>query len=353
MAKNPYDPFGSTEPGYGAGPGMEPGGIAGNYSYQPPDPSQPHNTGVFGPTPGAPPPPPSFDRTAFRDKWMGSSGSMDDFLKNNPEFSGVHATNSKNGTYQLPSGELMDLQIAKGANGDNAAHGWTGVGEVHNGQASYYPPAPAMGQFGGPGGAAGGPNPNFNQDIKSTLQGIFSNQGNFNQDVVNRRTENARENLARFQKSQSANDKSVMASRGLVGSGAELTGQGKLGQDIANSYQNAASGIYADESHAADQRMMQALTTAAGMSEQEAQQAIDWFNSQTGRTNMENNFTLGQGNLALNDSKNKNDYDLGRRGIDFNYDQLNSNLDDKSVQDLIDLLKTRGTISTDSAKGYY
>jgi hypothetical protein len=324
-----------------------------------------NNTGVTGGMAGQPQqapsqdqaPAPAFDRSAFRDNWMSSSGSMDDFLKAHPEFSGVQKQgNSKGDVYRLPSGEIMDLQIAKGINGDNAQHGWTGVGEMGSGGATnYYPPAPAMGQFGGSGGSASssstsGPSKGFG-DLSKVLSGLFPG-GLFNQDVVNRRTENAAENLHRFQTRQSANDRAQLAERGLLGSGAEQTAQDRLSSNIADQYSGAVSGIYANESENADSRMMQALQMATGMTEQDAQNAIDWFNASTNRENVGNQFALGQGNLALGNSRALNDYDLGRRGIDFSYDQLNSQLDNMSIDQILEVLKQRGYGSEISSKGY-
>lgn len=90
-----------------------------------------------------------FDRTAFRDSWMGTGnnvGAQDALLKQY----GINL--SGNGTGTLPSGEIMDLRRGARA-GDNTAQ-WMGVGQMQNGQASYYQPGGGAG--GGSGGAGGG-----------------------------------------------------------------------------------------------------------------------------------------------------------------------------------------------------
>jgi hypothetical protein len=356
--RNPY--LDSTEPGYGDN------GMTGLPAPPQAGPQPPAAGGA--PPPAAAPPRAAqpFDRTGFRDAWMGSSGSMDSFLQQHPEFQGVTATNSKNGTYQLPSGELMDLQIAKGANGDNAQHGWTGVGEVHNGAASYYPPAGGAGapNAGASGGAAsssaaGGP-ANF-ASIMSVLQGLYPN-GAFNQGVVNQRTEATAENMNRFRKSQQATDRSQMAARGLLGSGAEQTAQNRLDQNIADQYSGAVENINANESQQADQRMMQALGLASNMTTAQAQQAIDWFNANTGRENAANqlqlglggldlNRTLGLGNLAVANTKNTNDYNLGVANYGLNRDQLVYALQNGDIDRVIAILNGQGNGAQISANG--
>lgn len=354
MAKqNPYDPFGyDTTDGF-----PDPNAYAGNGTTGLPEPPRQGPAG-----PAAPPTAPSpFDRTAFRDKWMGSSGSFDDFVKQNPEFSGVQKVGGGKGDkYQLPSGEIMDLQIAKGLNGENAQHGWTGVGEVgSNGQISYYPPsAPAMGQFGGSGGSAsaqsGSAPANF-QSIMGVLQGLFPG-GAYNQNIVNSRTEGAREDLARFQKYQNQNDRAALANRGLIGSGPEASAQGKLTQDIADKYQNAVRGIYNDESQNADQRMMQALGLASNMTDEQARQAIDWFNANSNRDlgmgNLDLNRTLGVGNLALGNMKATNDYNLGLANYGLNRDQLEYALEQGDIDSILKILGVRENATNTSAQGY-
>lgn len=110
------------------------------------------NTGVAGPgasasgtTPPAPPTaaPPPFDRTAFRDAINGAPNANDVLQR-------FGLTADKAGRVTLPTGEIMDVIRGAGAGGTTGQ--WMGVGEVHNGQASMYPPQGAA----GPGASASG-----------------------------------------------------------------------------------------------------------------------------------------------------------------------------------------------------
>lgn len=128
------------------------------------------NTGITGgmdvsldqPAPVSP-----WDRTGFRDSWMGTGnnvGAQDALLKQY----GINL--SGNGTGTLPSGEIMDLRRGARA-GDNTAQ-WMGVGEMRNGQASYYPPgggaAPQASPVGGGGGQLDGA---FRDALLKAMQG--------------------------------------------------------------------------------------------------------------------------------------------------------------------------------------
>lgn len=194
----------------------------------------------------------------------------------------------------------------------------------------------------GSGGGGGGPqmvenslppgDPDWSRKLKDSLAGLFPG-GAYNQDVVNRRTENARQDLERFNSSKKANNRAYLADRGLIGSGPEATEAFSREEGIADRYTQAASGIYADESENADSRMMQALALATGMSADEAAQAIQLFRAK-------NDFTLGQGNLALGNSRNTNDYNLGLANYGLNRDQALWQMDNGDTDQLIELIKT-------------
>lgn len=340
------DPFGDTSgldwnggntgvSGYGPG-GTTPPPVSGP---NPPAPPQP------GPGATTPPPAGGYDRTQFRDNWLDSTGSLQDFINQHPEFAtGVTTGGAKNDIAYLPSGEIMDLQEKKGLLGNAAPHAWTGIGETNPGGGKTMYSQSGGGQPAGAssGGAFG---PGFNNDsFKAALSGLFPN-GMFNQDVVNRRTEGARQDLERFRKSQTANDNAALASRGLMGSGPEATAHDRMNNDIADKYTQAASGIYADESANADQRMMQALQIGAGMSASEASNAVNMLNAQ-------NSFTLGSGRLALDNNTATNAYnlDLGRFGLD--RDKYLNDSGNNDLSQLMDILKTlSGGVNT-SAGGH-
>lgn len=178
----------------------------------------------------------------------------------------------------------------------------------------------------------------------NSLRGLFPG-GMFNQDIVNRRTDSARADIERARKSFGANNAAALAERGLIGSGPEQTAQNSLDERMYDQYLQQSSDIYANESENADQRMMQALQIAAGMSAEEAKNAVDWFRAQ-------NDFTLGQGGLALGNLNAVNDYNLGMANYGLNRDKLGYDLSNQDLQRYIDLIKMWQSGSNQSAGGY-
>jgi hypothetical protein len=192
------------------------------------------------------------------------------------------------------------------------------------------PEAPGGGGGAGTGGGAGGGG-GFNGDaLRTALQGLFPN-GAFNQDVVNRRSENAASTLRRYSNSQRANNRARLADRGLIGSGPEATEAYNRESDIADQYAEAVSGIYADESQNADSRMIQALSLAAGLDQADADRLLGYFKAN-------NDFSLGQGGLALGNFKAQNDYNLGLGNFGLQRDQLEYDMSHGDIDQMIELL---------------
>lgn len=222
---------------------------------------------------------------------------------------------------------------------------------------------------------AGGGSPNPPQaDLRTRLNDLIQSGGGFNQDIVNRRTESAKEGLMRQRSSQLGNDQAYLADRGLAGSGAEVTGLNKLNENIDNSYQGAVSDIYANESQNADKRMSDAISTSAGMTEADAQHAIDQYraevesrNADTNRLNADNNFTLGnrnadnasrgvdlgflnsdrdytlgQGHLAVDNMNGQDQYNLGLGNLGLGRDTLLSNNNNAGLDRLLEILRMQG-----------
>jgi len=73
-----------------------------------------------------------WDRTAFRDEWMGSGignvGGMQDWLKNTGWGQHVGTAGSKGDVMQLPGGENIDAVLAAGLGGNRGGPQWTGRG---------------------------------------------------------------------------------------------------------------------------------------------------------------------------------------------------------------------------------
>lgn len=175
------------------------------------------------------------------------------------------------------------------------------------------------------------------ESLIGQLQGLFPG-GQFNQDIVNRRTENARENLNRFSKSRNDTNRAALASRGLIGDGPEQTAQNLAESDIADRYANAVSGIYADESGRADDRMMDAFGLAAGMNRDQGRLDLDRM--------------LGTGNLALQNAGMTNDYnlDLARFGLD--RDKTLWDMENDPIDQLMQLIGLWGQGAGNASGGY-
>lgn len=228
-------------------------------------------------------------------------------------------------------------------------------------------------------------------ELMAQLKDIYGNQGKFNTDAFNRRTEVASEGLNRQRKSRDATDRSILASRGLIGSGPEQTAQNRMEQDLSDQYSGALSNIYADESNNADQRMMQALQLASGIGTNQASNALDAWKSQNANTLTANeqalqrelglgqldlggkqldvqkmlglgnldlgkqrlglDTTLGYGNLANNSNEIANQYNLGVGNLGVNQDRLQYDIDHGNTSDLIQILQTLAMGSGISANG--
>lgn len=219
----------------------------------------------------------------------------------------------------------------------------------------------------GSGGGSSSSAPMFGNEVMNQLRGLFPN-GAFNQDVVNRRTEIAAEDLHRAQLRRHKQNQALLANRGLVGegddmSGPELTALGLMNEDIGDQYGNAVSGIYADESARADDRMIQALSIAAGMTMEEAKNALGWgqlgLNRELGlgelglghrRAGIEE--TLGLGNLALGNMNavNAHNLALGRFGLD--RDMAQWQMQNGGIDQLIALLNIMNGQNNTSAGGF-
>jgi hypothetical protein len=119
-----------------------------------------------------------------------------------------------------------------------------------------------------------------------------------------------------------------------------------MDERLFNEFLNASSGIQADESENADERMMQALSLAAGQTNEGNRNTIDNFRAQTERQGT-------QGNLALGNMSATNDYNLGLGQFGLDRDKLNLDQQNMTTDQLIELLKLLGAGAETSAGGYY
>lgn len=212
--------------------------------------------------------------------------------------------------------------------------------------------APVQQRSVGEGGSA---NNGMDPDLVAALKGLFPG-GGFNQDIVNRRTDNVRDQLNRFRTSQNASNRASLANRGLIGSGPEITAQNRMEQGIADQFQNAVSGIYADESQNADSRMMQALGLFGGLGSDANRLALDrelglgQLDLGWGRLGLDQ--TLGLGNLALGNMNGTNDYNLGLARLGLDRDRLQHEIESGNIDQIIQILSQWLAGANSSAGGY-
>lgn len=219
----------------------------------------------------------------------------------------------------------------------------------------------------GGAGSAGSNGPTSMDDIMGQLKGLFPN-GAFNQDVVNRRVSNASDAMNRNKHSQLQNNQAYLADRGLVGSGPEATAYTNMEDRLNQNFNSSVNDIYATEGENADNRMMQALSLATGMSTAEAQMTIDRFRANTehdlgfgnlaarnkeadqsyglGMTRAGNDFTLGQGGLALGNINSQN------QNNQF-YDSLQHAIESGNTDQLLELIKIMMGGADTSAGGHF
>lgn len=200
-------------------------------------------------------------------------------------------------------------------------------------------------------------------DIGNELKKLFPS-GLYNNQLVSDRTSSAADDLNRQRKSRMATNRAVLADRGLLGSGPEMTAMNRMEEDLYDQFTGSVRDIRADESSNADERMMLALTTAAGLSTDQARLVLDRFKAENedkfnmgslslGHRNAGITETLGLGNLALGNLNATNSYNLGLGNLGLGRDTLNSGNTNTRVDQLIDLLEIymRGAgITTEGAR---
>lgn len=208
----------------------------------------------------------------------------------------------------------------------------------------------------------GGNQGDFTTNLMAQLQSMFPN-GAFNQNAVNSQMSSVRDTLNQSKQQALANNKAYLADRGLSGSGPEATAYGNLESRINGQTNSAYQSIYGQESQNADQRMMQALQMATGLSQSQAQNAIDQFRANTekdlgfgqlalGNKNADNNFTLGQGSLGLGNWNAQANYNLGQGNLNLGQNQLQQTSQYQHMQQIIDLLNSGMTLDQISANGW-
>lgn len=219
------------------------------------------------------------------------------------------------------------------------------------------------------------------QALYDTIGKMLDMSGDYNSGILNRRVESAREDMNRARSSQSDLMKAQLAERGLLGSGAEITGISGLEEQLGDRYSGTVRDIYADESARSDDRLLKTMSIAAGLSEQDADRIVDWFNAQTSRSVGEGQVAatnrrtdadlqaelsdqalrrdlgfadlglrgeLGRGQLGLGRDEAANAYNLGLGRLGYDYDRLgyeDSWMNNSNLINLIETLFPRDTRS--------
>jgi hypothetical protein len=261
--------------------------------------------------------PPAFSQSAFLQaagNYPPTPAGLRQLVADHPEW-GLTIVGGSGGDIQLPDGTTIDVLISAGTGG---GVGWQWL----------------------TGGAApsGGGNASFSSfqqpanwgNLLSTLEGLYPG-GLFNQNIVNQRTESARQNLERTNRSRNQTNRAALAARGLIGSGPEITALNRAEEDFADQYGESVQDIYSDESANADARMIQALQISAGMNVAEARAFIDWFRAQS-------DHTLGLGGLAIDNMNGQNVYNLGLGRLGLDRDRLLSDMEDADLGRLIEIM---------------
>jgi hypothetical protein len=222
------------------------------------------------------------------------------------------------------------------------------------------------------------------QSLYDVIGKMLNMSGDYNQGILDRRVESARESMNRARSSQSDTLRAQLAERGLLGSGAETTAISGLEEDLGDIFAGQARDIYADESARADDRLLRTMSIASGLSQQDADRLVDWFNAQTNRSVGEGQVAatnrrtdadaaaaardadirerlglgdlglrrdLGFGELDLNRDEAMNAYNLGVGNLGLGYDRLAFDQSSNNDENLIRIIQTLFP-NTDPSKGY-
>jgi hypothetical protein len=168
------------------------------------------------------------------------------------------------------------------------------------------------------------------RSLRKTLESLWG--GGMNQNVINSRMSNVRDDLNRQRKSRLRTNQAALAERGLIGSGPEEYALGSLETDMADIFSNAATGIYADESQAADRRMMDALQMSSALESGDLDRALGYYNADIGKM-------LGLGNLALGNTQAMNNYNLGLADFGLRRDMAINEFDQQDLNQLIQMVE--------------
>lgn len=190
--------------------------------------------------------------------------------------------------------------------------------------------------------------------LEGVLKGIGTD-GQLNQDVVNRRLDGVRDTLNQNKRSTIATNQAALAARGLIGDGPEMTARNSVDSRTNELFNNAYNNIYAEEAGNADQRQMDALRTAAGLSQGKDATDLGWFNANTARDlgygNLDLDRLLGTGNLALGNLNAMNNYNLGIGDLQLRAGIAEMGFDQQTIDRIMDIIENNGMAAGISSGG--
>lgn len=221
-----------------------------------------------------------------------------------------------------------------GGSGGSGGGGGTppGPGWVKTAAGGWVPPDHPLAQGGTqvPGTSTGGSTgsgsssttPFMGDDIRGKIMELLNAEGALNTRVMDSRTESLREDQERSRQVGTQSLDATLAERGLTGGGGDISARVNLENELGRTHGTQLRDLYSEEAQRADDRMMQALVTGAGMTVSEAQQQIDRFNAETGRFNADTQRTGVEGNLANERARLALDELLGKGGLGLGQAQL-------------------------------
>jgi hypothetical protein len=159
----------------------------------------------------------------------------------------------------------------------------------------------------GPGGTTGpaGVSGAAPTDLIGAIEAILrrGEGGGLSPDIMNSRVNSARDDMNRARTSQVGTLEAMLSDRGLLGSGPQASGLGRIEEELASIFGQQTQDIYADEAQRADGRFIDALGMLTGyrsnqdnLSSAAADRAVQ---DALGRANIESGYNLGQGRLGL------------------------------------------------------
>lgn len=188
------------------------------------------------------------------------------------------------------------------------------------------------------GGGGGG------TDVRSIIQRLLEAGPQGDPERLTARLGQARDIFEGQRQTQSNQLEAILADRGLIGQGPHATGLSRMTERLAGPYADSLRDIFVDESTRADDRFMQTLAQAAGLSVADARNAIDSFRAGTDRD-------LGLGNLALGNVRLGSEHNLALARLGLERDLGLEQLAQGNINNILPILQMLLSASQQSQGG--